>query len=101
MTRDPRYAWLALSRISGIGRVLYRRLIDLQPVQGRDLPAFTASDPLRNSWDVPGGLTRLSPTTPNFKGDPGGRPGRSRPRRRAESINQTPVEDPANTGDPA
>ena len=28
MTRDPRYAWLALSRISGIGRVLYRRLID-------------------------------------------------------------------------
>ncbi len=28
MTRDPRYAWLALCRISGIGRVLYRRLID-------------------------------------------------------------------------
>jgi DNA processing protein len=28
MTRDPRYAWLALGRISGIGRVLYRRLID-------------------------------------------------------------------------
>jgi DNA processing protein len=28
MTRDPRYAWLALNRISGVGRVLYRRLID-------------------------------------------------------------------------
>ena len=28
MTRDPRYAWLALSRIPGIGRVLYRRLIE-------------------------------------------------------------------------
>lgn len=28
MSRDPRYDWLALSRISGIGRVLYRRLID-------------------------------------------------------------------------
>jgi DNA processing protein len=28
MTQDPRYAWLALSRIPGIGRVLYRRLID-------------------------------------------------------------------------
>lgn len=28
MTQDPRYEWLALSRIPGIGRVLYRRLIE-------------------------------------------------------------------------
>ena len=28
MTQDPRSAWLSLSRIPGIGRVLYRRLIE-------------------------------------------------------------------------
>ena len=28
MNRDDRYEWLALSRVPGIGRVLYRRLIE-------------------------------------------------------------------------
>ncbi|MBI5586602.1 MAG: DNA-protecting protein DprA [Deltaproteobacteria bacterium] len=28
MAEDPRYAWLALSRIAGVGPVLYRRLIE-------------------------------------------------------------------------